>query len=79
MYWNVRGCHFNFYFYSTVSRTAQPCDSSPCKNGGTCRNDKNKFTCKCIGMFEGVTCAKKGTIYILIESESLIRTYDCEI
>ena len=22
-----------------------PCDSSPCQNGGTCENDENSFTC----------------------------------
>ena len=58
--------YINVYFYSTFSLIAQPCDSSPCKNGGTCRNDKNKFTCKCIEMFKGDTCEKKGTVCIFI-------------
>ena len=37
-----------------------PCDSSPCKNGGTCENDEDTFTCNCTEKFEGLTCEEKG-------------------
>ena len=37
-----------------------PCDSSPCKNGGTCAKDGDSFNCKCTDKFEGSTCEEKG-------------------
>ena len=37
-----------------------PCDSYPCKNGGTCENDEDTFTCNCTEKFEGPTCDAKG-------------------
>ena len=37
-----------------------PCDSSPCKNGGTCENDEDTFACNCTEKFEGSTCEGKG-------------------
>ena len=37
-----------------------PCDSSPCKNGGTCENDADSFSCNCTEKFEGSTCEEKG-------------------
>ncbi|GAB1600780.1 sushi, von Willebrand factor type A, EGF and pentraxin domain-containing protein 1-like [Argonauta hians] len=30
--------------------------SSPCKNNGTCHNNANNFTCRCLEGFEGKTC-----------------------
>ena len=33
-----------------------PCDSSPCKNGGTCDNEGDSFLCNCAEDFEGETC-----------------------
>ena len=35
---------------------ANPCDSSPCKNGGTCENKGDTLTCNCTAMFYGKTC-----------------------
>ena len=32
------------------------CSSNPCKNGGTCINDINKFYCSCIGHQTGKYC-----------------------
>ena len=37
-----------------------PCDSSPCKNGGTCADDGDSFNCTCTDKFEGPTCEEKG-------------------
>ena len=37
-----------------------PCDSSPCKNRGTCENDEDSFTCNCTEKFQGLTCEEKG-------------------
>ena len=38
-----------------------PCDSSPCKNGGTCDGIEDRFICKCVEGFDGDTCEEKGT------------------
>ena len=37
-----------------------PCDSSPCKNGGTCANAENTFKCSCEEKYEGDTCENRG-------------------
>lgn len=62
-----------YYFLSTIfgnykmsgllflfSPSVYPCDSSPCKNGGTCGNDETEFTCECTEQFEGPTCETEG-------------------
>ena len=46
-----------------------PCDSSPCKNGGTCENDEDTFTCNCTEKFEGPTCDNKGLQFASFESK----------
>ncbi|XP_019382165.1 PREDICTED: multimerin-1 isoform X2 [Gavialis gangeticus] len=35
------------------------CASSPCQNGGTCINDKQRFVCACRHPFGGVNCSTK--------------------
>ena len=49
-----------FEIYNMVIFLVNPCDSSPCKNGGTCANDGDNFNCKCTEKFEGATCEEKG-------------------
>ncbi|KAK3093613.1 hypothetical protein FSP39_018103 [Pinctada imbricata] len=52
-------------FRLTVSiqgdKEVQPCDSSPCQNGGTCSNNANgnTFTCSCATGWSGPTCTGK--------------------
>ncbi|XP_076334648.1 uncharacterized protein LOC143238372 isoform X2 [Tachypleus tridentatus] len=35
---------------------ANPCDENPCLHGGTCTNEKNKFTCVCTEKYIGRKC-----------------------
>ena len=32
------------------------CNSSPCKNSGTCTDHVNKYSCSCIPSYTGVHC-----------------------
>ncbi|XP_065060448.1 neurogenic locus notch homolog protein 1-like [Rhopilema esculentum] len=32
------------------------CESLPCFNGGTCRNDVNRFQCNCLAGYSGIHC-----------------------
>ncbi|XP_071156308.1 cubilin-like isoform X2 [Mytilus edulis] len=36
--------------------TADECSSNPCRNGGTCVDRYNGFTCKCPNAWQGITC-----------------------
>ena len=58
-----------------------PCDSTPCKNGGTCDNEGDSFLCNCAENFEGETCegilkasCTLGLLEYCFISTSLIRT-----
>ena len=43
------------------------CQSSPCKNGGTCTNKVNYYVCSCWSGYFGTNC----------ESESILVTASC--
>ena len=40
------------------------CSSSPCKNGGTCIDGVNQFTCQCKRGFSGVNCEDRISKYL---------------
>ena len=43
------------------------CESFPCKNGGTCINEINRYICNCPQNFAGVNCEYgKGGIVIIM-------------
>lgn len=42
-----------------ICKPKLPCDSNPCKNGGTCTNNGETFTCDCTGGWTGNTCETK--------------------
>ena len=44
---------------------ANPCESTPCKNGGKCKNKGNDFQCECSENYEGDTCESIGWYNIL--------------
>ena len=33
-----------------------PCESSPCKNGGKCTTENGQFKCECTFQYFGLTC-----------------------
>ncbi|XP_076817349.1 lactadherin-like [Clavelina lepadiformis] len=37
--------------------TVDQCDHMPCKNGGTCINDRNSYICNCTDDYEGHDCS----------------------
>uniref|UniRef100_A0A3B5KQ96 Uncharacterized protein n=1 Tax=Xiphophorus couchianus TaxID=32473 RepID=A0A3B5KQ96_9TELE len=39
-------------------KTQKPCHSNPCLNGGTCENDGDDFSCKCLAGRGGAVCEK---------------------
>ncbi len=41
---------------SCLELKPQPCDSSPCKNGGICTNEGASFSCECKCDYQGKTC-----------------------
>ena len=45
-----------FYMYADIDE----CESSPCLNGGTCKDETNNFTCSCPGGYTDHNC-KTGT------------------
>lgn len=49
-------CILFFFQAFLFSFLASPCDSSPCKNGGTCESEGDTLTCKCTEIFYGKTC-----------------------
>lgn len=59
------------YFLGFMFPDVQPCHSSPCLNGGTCKNDGDTFTCTCFPGYQGDRCENEGNIYSMIHSTNL--------
>ena len=49
----------------TFSSDVDECMVSPCKNGGTCTDLVNSFTCKCEDGYSGHDCSLGMYIYVL--------------
>ncbi|XP_023187509.1 agrin isoform X3 [Xiphophorus maculatus] len=45
-------------------KTQKPCHSNPCLNGGTCENDGDDFSCKCLAGRGGAVCEKSIRYFI---------------
>ena len=50
------------------------CDSSPCKNGGTCSEGSGTYSCTCPPRFTGKSCETEGE-YTTLVSLLLIRLW----
>ena len=60
------------FIFLFILNLANPCDSSPCKNGATCQSVNDTFSCECAEGFEGKTCEEKGTIKYRFSFEFII-------
>ena len=51
-------------YFNTVSLilSVRPCASSPCVNGGNCKNLKKSFQCTCPAGYKGNRCQIKGKV-----------------
>ena len=51
--------NYIYIFNTTILFTdVKSCRSSPCKNGGMCKNLKNDYLCSCIPAYTGKNCDK---------------------
>lgn len=44
------------FFAFLICKDVDNCSSSPCKNGGTCVDGVDSYTCKCPAGFSGKNC-----------------------
>lgn len=49
-----------------------PCDSSPCKHGGTCTPTINGYTCTCPSNYGGTNCDSKYKYGFRFRTDSVI-------
>ena len=50
------------------------CSSNPCKNGGTCTDAINQYTCRCVAGFTGAKCEKSMSNPDLFGKVSVVMT-----
>nr|XP_039255821.1 delta and Notch-like epidermal growth factor-related receptor [Styela clava] len=63
----------------TVCWPFDPCDPSPCQNGGTCIADGRDFTCLCKNGFEGEVCKSPVTPVTDSRCTATVPANGCEI
>ena len=76
--WNGGNCTDTTNLYTTYTIISQltdidECSSNPCKNGGTCIDGVNMFTCDCPTGFYGYNCDSKFSV-ILYNAKDVIVT-----
>ena len=53
---NVLSQFYKQYLLFSRRKDIDECISDPCKNGATCNDGENGFTCLCKAGYDGVTC-----------------------
>lgn len=56
-----------FIFLDWIIHTApsSPCDTNPCKNGGTCNANGQSYTCQCSTGYDGENCENGKLTFIV--------------
>lgn len=60
--WTIRRRCYYFYFWF-LKIDINECASSPCKNGATCKDGVNSYTCTCAAGFTGQNCSDSKWAY----------------
>lgn len=62
MFLNSSLSYLDVYFYlnKLFLKEIDECVSNPCKNGGTCDDKDNGYTCTCPAGFNGAQCEHGG-------------------
>jgi hypothetical protein len=62
-------CHINAWTFTDFVvyfiNAANPCGSSPCKNGGVCTNSGSSYTCSCPSLWTGPDCSTRKKVVLL--------------
>ena len=45
-----------FYSFLILFLDINECESTPCRNGGTCEDGVNQYTCHCVDGYDGHRC-----------------------
>ena len=59
------------FLLDTFNSGLDACASSPCRNGGTCIDEGNQFTCICMSGYAGVLCDAGGSYVELKDTQKL--------
>ena len=57
-----------FEYICLLYYSANICDSTPCKNGGTCSISGHTYTCSCQDGFYGNECQGTLNIYLIMSA-----------
>lgn len=56
-----------------------PCESNPCKNGGTCDEDDNGYHCTCPPGWTGDDCVNREYLFVVWVYLSSVRLWSIEL
>ena len=58
--------NFVIEFLPSLITARDPCNPNPCKNGGKCTPNGDKFTCSCTAGWKGDTCETSNLLIMKI-------------
>ena len=60
--------NFRLWFFS--SAYVDNCASSPCRNGGTCIDGANEYTCVCVAGYAGASCESEHLQFLRVATDT---------